>query len=188
MSSRSRLVATAAVLLAIPASAQASTVTVDRLDDPAGASACTAAANDCSLRGALTAAVTGDTVSLGAGVHALDPAQGELKIDKNLAITGLGADKTTISGGRAVRIFNIGSVDPAVSVTVAKVKLTEGQAPTGQAAEPGAPGGAVLNAAALTITEATLEANAAGNGPDILATSNGGDGGAIQQHGHAHRH
>ena len=41
----------------------------------------------------------------------------------------------------------------------------------------------MLNAAALTITEATLEANAAGNGPDILATSNGGDGGAIQNTG-----
>ena len=99
-----------------------STLTVDRLDDPAGAgltaaSACTAAANDCSLRGAVQfaniAANAGSTIVLGANTYTLsingdrgcvgggEPAAtgntvGDLELQQSTTITGAGAAQTII--------------------------------------------------------------------------------------------
>lgn len=53
MFSRIYFLSTALFLLLFASGAQAATYVVDRTDDVAGASACTAAANDCSLRGAI---------------------------------------------------------------------------------------------------------------------------------------
>jgi len=87
------------------------TVTVDRTDDAAAASACTAAANDCSLRGAVAFANTnpGTTISVPAGTYQLNIAGGgpegfsgnnsigDLDIrGNNTIITGAGATTTII--------------------------------------------------------------------------------------------
>ena len=100
----------------------AATLTVDRTDDPAGAaltaaSACTAAANDCSLRGAVQFANNpvnaGSTIVLGANTYTLsingdrgcvgggEPAAtgntvGDLEIKQSTTITGAGAAQTMI--------------------------------------------------------------------------------------------
>ena len=100
----------------------ASTLTVDRTDDPSGAaltaaSACTAAANDCSLRGAVQfandPANAGSTIVLGANTYTLsingdrgcvgggEPAAtgntvGDLEIKRSTTITGAGTGQTII--------------------------------------------------------------------------------------------
>ena len=87
------------------------TVTVDRTDDAVAASACTAAANDCSLRGAVAFANgnPGTTISVPAGTYQLNIAGGgpegftgnnsigDLDIrGNNTVITGAGAATTII--------------------------------------------------------------------------------------------
>ena len=100
----------------------AATLTVDRTDDPAGAaltaaSACTAAANDCSLRGAVQfaniPANAGSTIVLGANTYTLsingdrgcvgggEPAAtgntvGDLELKQSTTITGAGSGQTII--------------------------------------------------------------------------------------------
>src|ERR1051325_7552419 len=85
-------------------------ITVDRTDDAAAASACTAAANDCSLRGAVAFANTnpGTTINVPAGTYQLNIAGtgegfagnnsiGDLDIrGNNTIIAGAGAATTII--------------------------------------------------------------------------------------------
>ena len=86
-------------------------ITVDRTDDTAAASACTAAANDCSLRGAVAFANLnpGTTINVPAGTYALsipggategfsgNNSIGDLDITaNNTTITGAGAASTII--------------------------------------------------------------------------------------------
>src|SRR6201991_1802538 len=92
------------------------TITVDRVDDPSGAglttaSACTAAGNDCSLRGAIQFANqpsnNNTTISLPAGTYILSVngtsasgcdgnAQGDLGANQTMSIVGAGAATTII--------------------------------------------------------------------------------------------
>src|ERR1043166_1420799 len=86
-------------------------ITVDRTDDTAAASACTAAANDCSLRGAVSFATAnpGTTINVPAGTYSLsipggategfngDDSIGDLDVTgNNTAIIGAGAPTTII--------------------------------------------------------------------------------------------
>ena len=87
------------------------TITVDRTDDNAAASACTAALNDCSLRGAVTfannPANTNTTISLAANTYILSingtnaggcdgNSVGDLGANQGMTITGAGAATTII--------------------------------------------------------------------------------------------
>src|ERR1051325_5899701 len=87
------------------------TITVDRTDDAVAASACTAAANDCSLRGAVSFANLnpGTTISIPAGTYQLNipggvtegfsgnNSIGDLDVTaNNTIITGAGAATTII--------------------------------------------------------------------------------------------
>ena len=109
------LVATASALmgLLLARPANAATFVVDRTDDSAAASACTAAANDCSLRGAIISAnaVLGtDTVSIPAGVYTLTltgrdeeaAATGDLDVTQAIVITGASASSVVIDGNGKV--------------------------------------------------------------------------------------
>src|SRR4051794_7453509 len=84
--------------LLLAGTANAAIVQVTRLDDPAGAGNCP---NDCSLRQAIAAAGTGDTVQLkGDGgttaIHTLTG--GTLLITKDLTIQGGGMAVSRIDG------------------------------------------------------------------------------------------
>src|SRR6476620_7129508 len=96
-------------------------ITVDRTDDTAAASACTAAANDCSLRGAIAFANSNPatTINIPAGNYSLttpgpeafygDNAKGDLDISgDNTSIIGAGASTTiitqTIAGERVIEV------------------------------------------------------------------------------------
>jgi hypothetical protein len=87
--------------------AAAATRTVDNITDNGALTACTAAANDCSLRGAVTGAAAGDTINFDAALtNATITLAGEIPLVRNITINGLGADKLTISGGGTNRLFS----------------------------------------------------------------------------------
>jgi Ca2+-binding RTX toxin-like protein len=154
------ILAFVACLFAMSAqSASAATFTVDTLADDATKSACTAAPNDCSLRGAIAAAaaaagndlinfsVTG-TITLGGS---------ELVIQSNIMITGPGADLLTVSGNNASRVFFIGE---SITATLDGLKISGGN---GQGLiQPGG-GGIYINRGALTLTNSTVSGNSVGN-------------------------
>jgi hypothetical protein len=87
-------------------------ITVDRTDDAAGASACTAAASDCSLRGAVTFANAnpGTTIILPAGTYQLNiPGGAGEGFSGNNAIGDLDITATTrpsVALDRGRRSFN----------------------------------------------------------------------------------
>src|SRR5688572_8871886 len=96
---------------AIVPNAPNTTITVDRTDDNAAASACTAALNDCSLRGAFTfannPANNNTTISLPAGTYTLTinggaavgcdgNATGDLAANQTMSLLGAGSATTII--------------------------------------------------------------------------------------------
>src|SRR4051794_22047241 len=104
---------------------------------------------------------------------------GQILINKDVTITGLGAGTTTISGGSQNRVFELAA---GVTVTVRDLEITGGNAPDGATGAipgasgvPGEPGGAILNTnsnSSLTLTRTRIDGNSAGAGGD------GGGGGA----------
>ncbi|HSA59636.1 MAG TPA: choice-of-anchor Q domain-containing protein [bacterium] len=161
----------------LPAAASAATFAVDRTDDNAAATACTAAANDCSLRGAViaaNAAAGDDVITLPAGTYTLTitglnedaAATGDLDILGNTTLNGAGAKTTIIDGNGTDRVLH---VDPPVAggVTVALSGLT---IQNGHAVGSTTDGGGILNQGTLTLTNCALRNNAAGAN---------GDGGGI---------
>ena len=79
---------------------------------------------------------------------------GEIGIAKSLTITGPGADRITVSGNNASRIFNLTS--GSATVAISGLRLAGG-------ATAGA-GGAIASIGALTLDAVWLQGNAAGDG------------------------
>ena len=150
--------------------ALSATFTVDRTDD-LNISACTGAANDCTLRGAVTAANAAggvDTINFDgtvfAGSQTITLTMGELVITSTgtLSITGTGANILTISGNNLSRVF---SNSVGTNTTISGLTVTAGN---GLGATTSGFGGGVYNAGTLTLTEVTVTGNAS------QLTSNGG--------------
>jgi hypothetical protein len=81
-----------------------------------------------SLRQAIADACPGSTITFAKTVVSPITLASELSIDETLSIQGPGASLLTISGNNSVRVFNIGSVTPAVSVTLSGLTLSNGKA------------------------------------------------------------
>lgn len=172
-------ISSAALLLLFSTSvAQAATYTVDRTDDSAaaGAQVCSAAANDCSLRGAVIKAnldATQDTVAIpssatpyditipngaeGFNNTANDATVGDIDITQPLIIQGDGADSTTVrvTGTGDDRIFHA-PIDFAGTLEISGLTLTGGK--------PGANGrgGAIMifgTNNSLTLSDSVLKDN-----------------------------
>ena len=153
------------------------TLTVDRTDDSAGANACTAAANDCSLRGAISranVATTNDTINFDPVIFATPQtillANTELVLNNSgtLNIIGPGADKVTIDGNNATRIL---VASPSLVATVSGIRLTKGN---GVGTTNTGRGGAVYNTGAnLTLNGVIITGNAAPNGGGFNTATNG---------------
>jgi hypothetical protein len=79
-----------------------------------------------SLRDTIAAAHSGDTIQFAPSLsnQTIKLTTGELVISKNLSIMGLGADKLTISGQSASRVFHI---EPESNVTLANMTIADGQ-------------------------------------------------------------
>src|ERR1700722_6330228 len=107
-----------AVSLGLTASARAATQTVTNLND----------SGTGSLRTAITAAASGDTVVFQSGLNGTITLASVLPtISKNLTIQGPGASIITVSGANLYRVFNIGSVVVNVSgITIANGSVASG--------------------------------------------------------------
>lgn len=118
-----------------------------------------------SLRAEIAAANSGDTIkfdhSLAGQMIALT--SGELALNKSLDIKGLGADKLTISGNNASRVFDISG--STTNVTIRDLTIADGLANTTAATGPDgavAMGGGILNTGAnVTLSHVTLADNQA---------------------------
>jgi hypothetical protein len=123
-----------------------------------------------SLRQAIADACPGSTITFAKTVVSPITLASELSIDENLTIQGPGASSLTISGNNSVRVFNIGSVTPAIDVTLSGLTLSNGKAPVvgGQAV-----GGCIFNnsTSTLTITSVTVS-NSTAQG--VFAMGGGG--------------
>ena len=176
----------------------ASTFTVndiaDTNDATPGDGVCeaTAATGDCSLRAAIEEAnffLDPDTIvlqTLPAGDYVLT--LGELVIAQPLTIQGEDEVTTIIDGGGNDRVFNVSAV-----VSISDVTVQNGLASTGPDG-----GGIIILGGALTLTNTTLDSNAAVDGGGIYNSgqtltlidstvnnndTNSGDGGGIYNSG-----
>ena len=122
-------------------------ITVDRTDGAAAASACTAAANDCSLRGAVAFANLnpGTTINVPAGTYSLnipggategfngDDSIGDLDITAtNTVIIGAGAGTTIIQQTQPNdRVIEVNPfLDPNFSFSISSVTISGGKETT----------------------------------------------------------
>jgi uncharacterized repeat protein (TIGR01451 family) len=164
----------------IEAARASTTFVVDRIDDDASATACTAEPNDCSLRGAIIAAnaTAGDvTILLPSGTYTLTiggadedaSATGDLDITHNVVINGMGANSTIIDGNgmtlsdRVLQTFS-------ATVEISGITIRNGYA--GLVNYVSTSGGGIHNSGILTLTDAIVSGNyATGGGGGIVNPS-----------------
>jgi CSLREA domain-containing protein/uncharacterized repeat protein (TIGR01451 family) len=116
---------------------------------------------DCSLREAIAAAASGDTITFTSGLAGQTITLGsELKITKNLTIDASSLSvNVIISGNKAVRVFNI---DPGVTMDMGYLDIVDGF-------DDMEGGGSIYNAGTLTVHDSTLTGGSA-----IVFMSGGG--------------
>jgi hypothetical protein len=144
-------------------------ITVDTLTDELDGSIVD---GDVSLRDAIAAATPSETIDFSVtGTIALNLTLGELVVNKDLTISGPGADLLTIDAGDGtdgifdtydgVRIFNVddGNSDNFIDVELTGLTLTGGDV--------AGDGGAIWNCERLVITASTISDNAANDGGGI---------------------
>ena len=110
-----------------------------------------------SLRQAIADAAPGDTIVFAKRVHTITLTSGELQITKNLDIEGQGANKLTISGNDASRVFDISAGE---TVTIAGLTIADGLA-DGNAPIIHSLGGGILNQGDLTLKDDVVSHNLA---------------------------
>lgn len=124
--------ATTAMLAAFALPASATTLTVDSTGDGvADANHCTnGTAGDCTLRDALLAATSGDTITFdAAATGTITLTQGELGFSSAVSIVGPGASSLTVDGNGQSRVFEVSNIsgDVAISgLTITGGVLTSG--------------------------------------------------------------
>ncbi len=167
---------------------------VDRFDDDPGATACTGADDDCSLRGAIITAnlnLGPDTISLPAGTLTLDEVgtgegaalNGDLDIMGDLTINGVSQATTIIDGNGAVTNENVFTIDGSYTLVINDLTIEGGSGGTvgGIIAFGGltlnnvtvddnhgtGSGGGIYSSTALSLTDSTVSNNTASNGAGI---------------------
>jgi hypothetical protein len=120
---------------------------VDRADDEPSATACTAAPNDCSLRGALSGAVAGSLVCVPDGTYSISG--GELSAAVNLTMRGGGAASTFVkpATGQTIRVLHVQS---GATVTVENMTIQHGTASSDN-------GGCIRNDGNLSLSGVNVE-------------------------------
>jgi len=151
-----------------PHVSKGATLTVTKVEDT-NDGVCDA---DCSLREAVAAAASGDTVvfsSLFNTPQTITLTLGQITINKNLTITGTGQNLTTISGNNASRIFFTNGNGFTINISGMTFRDGNGNSPTIGS------GGAILFAgtSTLNVSNATFTNNRGGTQP-------GGGSGAIE--------
>jgi uncharacterized repeat protein (TIGR01451 family) len=145
-----------------------------------------------SLRQAIADACVGSTITFDmTSGHVVSPitlTSAELLIDKNLTITGPGANLLTVQRSTAIgtpifRVFNIGSATVTISgLTIANGNTADGAAGS---SNPGVNGGGIINTGTLSIANSSITGNLTGSGGSNGSGTGGpgGDGGGIYNSG-----
>jgi len=159
-----------------------------------------------SLRQAIVDAQGGDSITFASNLRGqtITLTSGELAINKNLDIEGLGASDLTISGNASSRIFNVAA---GVNATIAGLTITDGRAPEGggiinfgnlslersdvtgnqalgeKSSTGWAQGGGIANQAqaTLTILQSTISGNQAIGAPDDFIGGQALGGGIVNE-------
>ncbi len=157
-----------ALLLFAASSAAATTWNVTNTGDALGMCPST---TRCTIRAAVAGAADGDLVMVPAGMYSLT-ASDPIIIDHSIAISGAGAATTTVGGGNATRIFEVGGGTTTPTVTISGLTLQHGN---GAGTDDPSDGGAVLvhtSGSALTLQNDALNNNtgAFGGGIDSVGT------------------
>ena len=145
----------------------AGTLVVTKLDDTADGG-CDA---DCSLREAIVAAASGDTILFeNSATGMITLVLGDLVIDKMLTLVGPGQSMLTISGGGTQRIFDI---TPAGTLVASALTFAHGKA------EYYAPllaeaGGVAVNSGSFAFTDCTFSDNHADGRPSAQIVNDAG--------------
>ncbi|MCP4275615.1 MAG: CSLREA domain-containing protein [Gammaproteobacteria bacterium] len=122
--------------------------------------------NNCSLREAIVAANSGDTIEFSVGGTIDIFGNGQLTIDKDLTISG--TMPITVSGGNASRVFNITSGN----VTFDSLTIANGNDQSTDCGFSCGGGIAIQNSGiVVTITNSTLINNVADRGGGIYSNS-----------------
>ena len=118
---------------------------------------------DLSLREAIANAESGDTISFSSNLSGttINLSLGELLIDKNLTINGLGSDRLTIDAGNNSRIFNIddGNEENFIEVAIDGLAIKNGNADQDTSSNNN--GGGILNSENLEVSNADIYNNQA---------------------------
>jgi hypothetical protein len=119
----------------------------------------TGALGDGSLRGEIAAAQSGDTINFASSLlgQTITLTGGELALTKSLDVEGLGANRLTVSGNGASRVFDVSG---GVTVTIAGMTITDGLA-NGSSPVLASTGGGILNFGTLTLANDVLFNNQA---------------------------
>jgi predicted outer membrane repeat protein len=142
-----------------------------------------------SLRADIAAAQSGDTIAFSKSLkgQTITLAGGELLVNKNLTIQGLGAGQLAISGGNSSRVFEVAA---GVQATLSGLTIRDGDAGAATVAFTAydGDGGAILNWGALTVSASTVSGNTADTGggifsPGALTVSNSTVSGNIAYRG-----
>ena len=155
-------IAACLTLAFVACSSDAATFTVSSPADAGGA--CPGAS--CTLRQAIATAAAGDTITFAAGLAQVQLTSAQLLIDKNLVISGPGADKLAIvrmQGSGDFRIFDV----TASSSTISGLTISNGS----KSADAG--GGIRNSSGTLNIAGVTLSTNSAMQGAAVASL--GGD-------------
>ena len=144
-------------------SVEAATITVTSTADAGG----TCPGATCTLRQAIATAVSsgsGDTINFAAGITMINLTSAELLINKNLTISGPGANLLTVQRAALnapdFRIFHVASGNVNISgLTIANGRVSNTN------------GGGILNGSTLTVTGCTISGNVA---IDVLFPGTGG--------------
>jgi CSLREA domain-containing protein len=154
-----------AMYLAVPAVGHAATLTVTSFGDAVNGSC---SPSQCTLRDAIDLSNPGDTIVLPAGTYSLS--NGDLEVTHNLALTGAGANTTTLNAGGSSRVL---AVTNNATATVSGVTITGGN---GGGLNAGAGGGVYIDSGAtLNLSESAVTGNTAprsGGGIDLNGTLN----------------
>ena len=105
-----------------------------------------------SLRQAIVNASPGDTINFAPSVTTVSLSSDELVIDKNLTITGPGADRLTVRPSipyNGFRIFHI--IRSAVTASISGLTISNGYSEDD--------GGGIRSAGVLTLADSTISAN-----------------------------
>jgi hypothetical protein len=137
-----------------------STFTVTNLND-SGAGSLRAAVSDAN-------AAPGSTIDFAKGLHGtIKLTNGELDITSSTTIIGPGADKLSVSGNSANRVFEIGT---GQNVTISGLTISNGVA---------VQGGGIDNFGTLSVKDCTLLSNQAIGGSGASTTPDAANGGGI---------